>query len=204
MKFIGFLSIFLFAGSLFADSFVGIGVTIQKENKKSPVRIIELIQNGPAHRAGVQVGEIISSIDGVAVIESSLEDIKNRLVGNAGTFVDLGLVTVETGPERIVRIQRELIDPGCFLEGNISLRYNGHGRNGTLTGYIGDDYVRLTRSGMGVRGYIKDEYVSLTFRSFDERQPGSNRFEVRGFVKNTIVSWRGWNNHVNGFQRCIK
>ncbi len=200
------LTLLLIGSTSFADySYVGLGFTIQKENKKALVQVVELVENGPAERAAIQVGEYITHVDGTSVIGRKLAEVSKLLRGEVGTFLTLTIQTSVDGPSRDVRLQREIIRLECFLEGYMNLRYSGPENFGNITGYIGNDRVYLNVSGSRATGYIKNERVSLWF---DDRQigngPSRGDYILSGYIKNTYVNWRAFGGSFNQYVSCIR
>eukprot|EP00960_Hanusia_phi_P041299 754934-Hanusia_phi.AAC.2 len=69
----------------------GIGIVLQpSRSNSSNMEIMHLFNGGPAQTSGlVAVGDIIKSIDGVAILGMSLEMVVSRLKGPKGTRVEL-------------------------------------------------------------------------------------------------------------------
>jgi len=70
--------------------------SLQKKRGKIGVRlqnriIVEVISNGPAEKAGLQIGDVIQSIDGVQSLDNEFDFIK-RLTGEPGTSVKLTIL----------------------------------------------------------------------------------------------------------------
>ncbi|MCB0393181.1 MAG: PDZ domain-containing protein [Bdellovibrionales bacterium] len=186
-----------------ADSYVGFGFTIQKQKDDSDVQIIDLIENGPAMRAGINVGEFLTHIDGQETQPLKLEEVSKLLRGDVDEVAVLTMRTGVDGPSREVRVAREIITRDCFLEGSVSLNFRQTSPgNGWLSGWIGNEYVRLDIFGRRATGYVKNEYVSLNYDDWGST-PTSRRIELNGYIHNTYVSWRGWNDYVSGYQSCI-
>ena len=57
-----------------AGSYVGIGVTMQK-NDEGGVKIVEVYEGGPGEKAGLKDGDIISAIDGTDITEMEVSDV---------------------------------------------------------------------------------------------------------------------------------
>ncbi|HCS53652.1 S41 family peptidase [Rubinisphaera sp.] len=75
------------------EELVGIGVEM-KQHEKGAV-VVRPVQGSPAEKAGVQRGDIISSINGTATENKSLQDIANMMSGQSGTPVLLQVLRNE-------------------------------------------------------------------------------------------------------------
>lgn len=78
------------AESLGASSFVGLGIDI--EFREGSLAIIEIYENSPAFRGGLQPGDRIIEIDGESARKMSLREVLQRLSGAEGTSVTLSIV----------------------------------------------------------------------------------------------------------------
>ena len=89
-------------------SFSGVGLFLE-EAAQGVLQVIRVIENGPAARAGVQVGERIVSVDGKPVAGLSPEEIIGQVRGPEGTAVRVGF---DGGPggAREVKLVRQKID----------------------------------------------------------------------------------------------
>ena len=68
---------------------VGLGVSLDLDQKSSTVRITKIIPNSPAAQAGLESGLVISSINNVSVSGKSLAECISLMRGAAGTIVRL-------------------------------------------------------------------------------------------------------------------
>lgn len=59
-----------FLNSVNGETLVGIGVSIQKEVTENGFLILSILPDSPAEQAGLEEGDCILSIDGVAVTAS--------------------------------------------------------------------------------------------------------------------------------------
>lgn len=87
---------------------VGAGVGVEMGLRDGYVRILRLLPNNPAERAGVMIGDIIYKIDGEEVYTWSTTDIAKILRGEAGTEVTL--TVARDGKELDFKMTREEIN----------------------------------------------------------------------------------------------
>lgn len=87
-----------------------VGVGIQIDTESSPPIIISPIPNSPAFEAGIQPGDIILEVDGVATSEMTSEEVGNNIRGEEGTDVTLTLRHAGETESYEVTITRAKID----------------------------------------------------------------------------------------------
>ena len=103
------------------NAYVGIGITILETENGMEVKTVTA--GGPAEAAGVQVGDLLTAVEGVSTAELGLDETKNRVRGEAGTTVNL---TFERGGEAIeLTVERaDIVNPVAtaqMLEDDIGL-----------------------------------------------------------------------------------
>ncbi|MCP3982586.1 MAG: S41 family peptidase [bacterium] len=69
--------------------FSGLGIQITKRGPDKPLTIIAPIDGTPAHRVGLQSGDIIAEIEGQATIEMTVHEAVRLLKGEKGTEVTI-------------------------------------------------------------------------------------------------------------------
>ena len=69
--------------------FSGLGIQINKRGPESPLTIVAPIEGTPAHRAGLQSGDVISQINGEPTIDLTVNGAVRRLKGPKGTSVTI-------------------------------------------------------------------------------------------------------------------
>jgi carboxyl-terminal processing protease len=84
----------------------GVGLTISSE--AGLVKVISPMDGGPAARAGVQAGDVISNIDGVSMAGSSVSDVSEKLRGAPGTSVNVTFLRDGSDPLEVT-LTREII-----------------------------------------------------------------------------------------------
>ncbi len=99
----------------------GIGVMIEPDTASGQVRISYVLPSTPAERAGVQVGDIITAVNGTATKGRGVEGVSSMLRGQSGTAVSVSLQ--RTGNPSTLSITREDVQPPTvvykLLAGNI-------------------------------------------------------------------------------------
>jgi len=84
----------------------GVGLTISSE--AGLVKVISPMDGGPAARAGVQAGDVISNIDGVSAAGLSVSDVSEKLRGAPGTSVSVTFLRDGEDPLEVT-LTREVI-----------------------------------------------------------------------------------------------
>ncbi len=75
---------------------IGIGITLQQQEKTREVVVVSLLKDSPAAKAGIQPQDKLVQIDGQSIQGLTLEQITQRLRGSVGTPVAL---TVQRGTQ---------------------------------------------------------------------------------------------------------
>lgn len=78
-----------------SNSYVGIGVTVQKQPEDKGILIVEVNPDGPAAEAGILQGDIITHADGAFLGQLTLDEGKNLIMGEKNTTVALTLLREE-------------------------------------------------------------------------------------------------------------
>ena len=91
------------------SSYIGVGVTIGADIEKNEITVISTVEDGPAYKAGIKSGDIITAVDGKSYEASRMTEATMYIKsGEAGTSVTL---TIERDGKRFdVDVVREKID----------------------------------------------------------------------------------------------
>ncbi|MFJ6025241.1 S41 family peptidase [Brevundimonas sp. NPDC092305] len=133
----------------------GVGLTISAEG--GLIKIISPMDGGPAARAGVQAGDVISSIDGLSASGLTVSQVSEKLRGAIGTSVKVTFLRDGEDPNDVV-LTRETIKIDSVsgrLEGDfgylrISMFNENTGRELTET------VTRLKSENPNIKGYVLD------------------------------------------------
>ena len=105
------------------NAYVGIGITITVAENWSGLEVMVVNEGSPAEEAGIQVGDIITAVEGQSTAEMSTTDARNLVRGKEGTYVEL--TVSRAGQEMILSVERRTVQvpvaEGEMLEGNVGL-----------------------------------------------------------------------------------
>jgi len=81
------------------NSYVGIGVTIQQREDGLGVDIVSVTADGPAEKAGILPGDILTHADGISLKGMTTTDVRNLVMGEQNTVVTLTILRGEASLE---------------------------------------------------------------------------------------------------------
>lgn len=106
-----------------ANAYVGVGITIQKQEGNVGFLILEVTAGGPAEEAGLQAEDLIVKVADTDVRETDVETVRSLVRGKEGTFVEI--TVLRQGEARTIPVERrkvktpvavwELLDRGIGL-----------------------------------------------------------------------------------------
>lgn len=133
----------------------GVGLTISSDG--GLVKVISPMDGGPAARAGVQAGDVISSIEGQNASGLSVSQVSEKLRGAVGTAIKVTFLRDGEEP-REVTLTREVIRIESVtgrIEGEFGyLRVSAFNEN---TGReLTETIERLQRENPAIKGYVLD------------------------------------------------
>lgn len=91
-------------------NFVGLGVELKAED--DALLIVDVIDGGPAHRAGVRKGDRIVAVDGRTTSEISTDAAADMLKGEQGSQVQITLLR-DSGQRVALSVVRERVEVPC-------------------------------------------------------------------------------------------
>ncbi|HWQ87216.1 S41 family peptidase [Brevundimonas sp.] len=138
-----------------SGAYSGVGLTIQSE--AGMVKVISPMDGGPAARAGVNAGDVISSIDGQNASGLTVSQVSEKLRGAVGTSVKVTFLRDGEEPREVV-LTREVIKIESVtgrVEGEFGyLRVSTFNEN---TGReLSETIARLKTENPAIKGYVLD------------------------------------------------
>lgn len=138
---------------LLTGQFSGVGVWLNRSAELT--KIVSVLPDTPAANAGIEPGDIITSVDGKPVAGMTLDEVGQQIMGEAGTKVRIKIVRGAGNPREFVLDRKKLDIP--------SMTSTVKDKVGVLnllsfTGGVGDK-LRETVAKMqaeGARGFILD------------------------------------------------
>ena len=108
LRFTVMLSSLLLAGASYAQERVtGVGIALGVEDHT--IKVMQVLPNTPASKAGLSSGLVVHQIDGIATEGRYLKDCVDMLRGAAGTKVKLVLIDTANSKTNTVELTRERI-----------------------------------------------------------------------------------------------
>lgn len=89
------------------NAYVGIGVTVSTEDTSAGMEILQITAGGPAEKAGLIAGDVITAVDGQSILGMNANDTSAMIKGEEGTQV---VLTVRRGEQNLqITVKRERI-----------------------------------------------------------------------------------------------
>ena len=91
-----------------SNSYTGIGISIAASEKGSYMKVLSISEDSPAARAGVLIGDLLTSIDGESLENKSPAKIKSMISDRDGKEFTLGLIGSD-GSSRTALVSTEVV-----------------------------------------------------------------------------------------------
>jgi len=130
--------------------FTGVGLSVSEV--KRGLRVVEVFKDSPAAKAGIDVDDVIVSVNGKSIAGESSDLSTAKIKGAAGTEVTLGVLRPSTGKTRRLTIERQEISTPVVES---SMRRIAGDRLG---------YVRLTGFSEGAHEALRSAVTRLEHR----------------------------------------
>ena len=126
-----------------SGEYSGVGIEISMDDEE--VVVVSPLEGSPAAAAGIRTGDIIATIDGIAVNTTALADTIGRMRGKEGTVVRIGILRVGSSEPlqftltrsrvELRSVRSELLEPGV-----------GYVRISQFSETTGDDLVAALKA----------------------------------------------------------
>ena len=102
-------------------NYVGIGIYMILDKEDGKIKVVAPMQGSPAETAGIKAGDIIETINGESYTLEEMEEASEKIKGEEGTTVKLGIIRGAEELEIEVKRENIKVNPvnGKVLENNI-------------------------------------------------------------------------------------
>ncbi len=90
-----------------ANAYVGVGITIQKQEGNLGFLIMEVTPGGPAEEAGLAADDLLIRVEDTDVREQDVQQVRDLVRGKEGSYVDL--TVLRKGENRLFTVERRRI-----------------------------------------------------------------------------------------------
>lgn len=90
--------------------FAGIGVLISQDKNTGVLQAVQVYEDSPADKAGIQDGDIFYKVDGEDITGQDMSVVVEKIKGEEGTTVQLTMLRGETLQEKDFTVEREIIE----------------------------------------------------------------------------------------------
>lgn len=136
-----------------AGHFSGVGLWLKPEAKR--IKVVSVLANTPAARAGIASGDIITRVDRRSTEKLSLEQVAQRIKGKPGTTVRISVLRGEQ-PVEFTLVREDIEVP--TVESKLLRDRLGHVEVITFSQGVGSKVREAVKklAGRGARGFILD------------------------------------------------
>lgn len=133
---------------------IGGGIGVEVGTRNNVPTVVRVLMDNPAEKAGIQVNDVITQVNGESVKSMSLNDVVTKIRGDVGTTVKLTIL--RDGSEKEYSITREQVNnPSAYgeVKNNIGIltvtRFDD--QTGSLARAVAQDF-----KSKGVKGVVLD------------------------------------------------
>jgi len=126
-----------------SGQYFGVGIEVSMEDDQ--VVVVAPFEGSPAADAGIRTGDVITSIDGVPVKTSQLEDTIGRMRGKEGTSVKIGILREGNAEPLEFTLQRSRVELHS-VKSELAESGYGYVRIAEFSETTGDDLVAALRT----------------------------------------------------------
>lgn len=135
--------------------YTGIGISIS-QNADGYAEIVDVTENGPAEKKGIEVGDLLLEVEGVS-LKANYREAVDMIAGDVGTSVTLRIRKHDSDTEKKISVIRSQIDEitvqSAFLPDQIGYIYIGKFRTVTVSQF---ENARQELLKQGAKAFIFD------------------------------------------------
>lgn len=143
----------IFGEELLTGQYSGVGIWLNRDEQV--VKIVAVVPDGPADKAGVEPGDQVQSVDGEEVQDLSLDEVAQSILGESGTEVTLGLLVGGEEPREVTLVRKKIDLPSLdsSMEGDVGVL-----QLFSFTGGVGSKVVEAIDEleSQGAKGLVLD------------------------------------------------
>lgn len=92
-----------------SEDYTGVGLYISNNTEDNTVTVISPLSDSPAEKAGIVTGDKIIAVNGENVYGKDIDEVANKMKGEAGSEVKLTVVKKSTGKTEEITLKRAVI-----------------------------------------------------------------------------------------------
>jgi carboxyl-terminal processing protease len=141
-----------------SGQYSGVGIEVSMEDDQ--VVVVSPFEGSPADLAGIKTGDVIASIDGVAVNTNDLSDTIGRMRGKEGTSIKIGILRQGSTEPKVFTLKRSRVELHS-VKSELPERGFGYVRIAEFSETTGEDTVSALRelrkhNGAPLKGLVLD------------------------------------------------
>ncbi len=168
-----------------ANNYVGVGITVLTEEREEGLLVQSVVKDGPADRAGIVAGDVITAVDGTSVAGEDRKKGVELIAGQEGARVVLTLLRADGSTRDAVCVRATLHNPtasGRMLEGDIGYVYLANFNSGAADSFIQEVDSLVSQGAKGLVIDVRDDgggYVDELTEILDYLLPEGPIFTMR-------------------------
>lgn len=90
--------------------FAGIGVLVTQDKNTGVLQAVQVYENSPADKAGIEDGDLFYKVDGEDISGQDINVVVEKIKGEAGTTVELTMLRGDSRQEKVFSVERDMVE----------------------------------------------------------------------------------------------